>query len=157
MTPRFAKEGCMAEALVEARAADPIAAIADSAKMAERFNTGLLLEGCAERRFYGSSCYWSDWLGARFMRSQQGLPGRLHDTTSLFIPPSGKFAAARLGRLPFALFRPVCRRLHLRRAANNRPLCKLQVLIFSRRRREIAAIGGRAVYPAATFIGGHLG
>jgi hypothetical protein len=30
-------------------------------------------------------------------------------------------------------------------------------LIFSRRRREIAAIEGRAVCPAATFMGGHLG
>jgi hypothetical protein len=30
-------------------------------------------------------------------------------------------------------------------------------LIFPRRRREIAAIGGLAICPAAMFIGGHLG
>src|ERR1700686_4043288 len=45
----FANEGCMAEALVEASAADPIAASVDRAKMAERCNMELLLEGCAER------------------------------------------------------------------------------------------------------------
>jgi hypothetical protein len=42
VTALFAKEGCMAKALVEASAAEPIAASVDRAKMVERFNMCLL-------------------------------------------------------------------------------------------------------------------
>jgi hypothetical protein len=146
----FAKEGCMAEALVEARA---VAAIADRAKMAERFNMVLLLEGCAQARWFGSSGYLSDCLAARFTRSWSKSP---HATA--VHPAFRKFAAApTMAPAVEAVPPPPASGCCRGSAANNRPLCKQEVLIFSRRRREIAAIGGRAVCPAATFIGGHLG
>jgi hypothetical protein len=59
-------------------------------------------------------------------------------TTRLFIPRSGEFAATPTGAVPVRAVSS----LSAHACANNRPFCKPRVLIFSRRRREIAAIEG---------------
>jgi hypothetical protein len=99
-----------------------------------------------------------------FIRLFVGLPARkVHARAArccgLRPPPRGCSSPVQENRTRIDRNRFATRTLDLsaHEAANNRPACKVRVLIFSRCRREIAAIEGRAVCPAATFIGGHLG
>ena len=137
----------MAEALVDARAADPIAAIVDRARTAERFNMRLLPKDRAERR---CDCSSGLLVGSH--------AGEVHPTAARFHPHEAATRLSIAQEIQRAAASDGCTTLPTQAAAaNNRSAMRPRVLIFSRRRREIAAIEGLAVCPAATFIGGHLG